>query len=251
MLRRADGPLGALVRHRMGTVVRNSTTTICSSRQELDELARVLEPPLAQKLVEVPNGIPLPTTPTPDERMAARHRLGLDAETTVALYLGELEQRKRPLDAVAAVEATANQGVPVVLLVAGEGPMADELDAHEGNVVRVLGFQPDPTYLFAAADIFLMPSEREGLALALIEAMAHGLAIVASTGPGNPDAIEDAGVLYPVGDIDTLSANLRRLALDPGERLRLGEAARARAEAHFTLDRFLADSRRVFSAAMK
>lgn len=234
----------------MGTVVRHSTT-ICSSRQELDELAGILEASLAQNLVEVPNGIPLPAISTPDERTAARHRLGLGSETTVALYLGELEHRKRPLDAVAAVEATASQGVPVVLLIAGEGPMAAELKARKGNMVRVLGFQPDPTYLFAAADIFLMPSEREGLALALIEAMAHGLAIVASTGSGNPDAIGDAGVLYPVGDIDMLSGSLRRLALDPGERLRLGEAARARAEAHFTLERFLADSHRVFSAAMK
>jgi len=250
LLRRVEGPLGPLLRGRARTVVTRSERTICSSRQELDELAAIVGPALAPKLVEVPNGIPLPAVPTVGERAAARRRLGLDGDTLVALYLGALETAKRPLDAAAAAAQAAGNGAPVVLLVAGDGPLAGEVAAQGGGAVRALGFEPDPSHLLAAADVFVMPSEREGLALALLEAMGHGLAIVASDGPGNPDAIGDAGLLCGVGDVDALAGALVRLAGDPEERRRLGAAARARAEAKFSLDRFLADMRRVFDAAI-
>ncbi len=250
LLRRAGGPPGALVRRRTRTAVAASRRTICSSRQELDELAALVGPALAPKLVEVPNGIPIPPLPSAAERAAARRRLGLDDSATAVLCLGELEPRKRPLDAVAAAEEAARRGAPVVLLLAGEGPLADEVAARAGTAVRPLGFVPDPAPLLAAADVLAMPSEREGLAFALLEAMAYGLAIVASDGPGNPDAVGAAGVLHRVGDIAALTDALVRLGEDPEERRRLGAAARARAEACFSLERFLADMRRIFEAAV-
>jgi glycosyltransferase involved in cell wall biosynthesis len=163
----------------------------------------------------------------------------------VALYLGQLEPRKRPLEAVAAAERAA-AAAPLVLLVAGDGPLAEEVAGHAGPAVRALGFRRDPERLLAAADILVMPSEREGLSLAVLEAMAAGLAPVVSDGPGNPEAVGDAGVVVPVGDVAALASALERLAGDPEERTRLGAAARARAEAEFSIERFLADMRRAF-----
>ena len=250
LLRRLDGPLGVLVRRRARTVVARSVRTVCSSRKELEELTAIVHPALAPKFIEVPNGIPLPPVPTTEERAAARRRLDLGEDILVVLYLGALEEAKHPLDAVTAVAKAAGRGAPVVLLVAGDGPLAGEVAAQGGGAVRALGFEPDPSRLLAAADVFVMPSEREGLALALLEAMAHGLAIVTSDGSGNPNAIGDAGLLCRVGDVDALAGALVRLAADPEERRRLGTAARARAEAKFSLDRFLADMRRVFDAAI-
>ena len=248
LLRRLDGPLGVLVRRRARTVVALGPHGLLLAK-ELEELTAIVHPALAPKFIEVPNGIPLPPVPTTEERAAARRRLDLGEDILVVLYLGALEGQA-PLDAVTAVAKAAGRGAPVVLLVAGDGPLAGEVAAQGGGAVRALGFEPDPSRLLAAADVFVMPSEREGLALALLEAMAHGLAIVASDGSGNPDAIGDAGLLCRVGDVDALAGALVRLAADPEERRRLGTAARARAEAKFSLDRFLADMRRVFDAAI-
>lgn len=250
MLRRVDGMGSRLVRHRVGGAVAAAQRTICSSKSELLDLAGMVDPILVSKLIEVPNGIPLPAVPTADERAVARRQLGLGEDTLVALYLGELEPRKRPLDAVAAAVQAAGHDVSVVLLIAGAGPLAEDVTAQGGDTVRALGFQREPGRLLTAADVFLMPSEREGLALAMLEAMAHGLAIIASDGPGNPEALGDAGLLHRVGDTDALVAALLRLARDPEERRRLGAAARARVEANFALDRFLADMRSIFNAAI-
>ena len=57
------------------------------------------------------------------------------------LYLGQLEPRKRPLDAVAAAELAAARGAPLVLLVAGDGPLAGAVGARAGAAVRPLGYR--------------------------------------------------------------------------------------------------------------
>jgi glycosyltransferase involved in cell wall biosynthesis len=140
-----------------------------------------------------------------------------------------------------------SRGIPAVLLVAGSGPLEVPL-ATRNDSVRVLGFQSDPRPLFAAADVFLMPSEREGLSLALLEAMGHGVAIVASDAPGNLDVVGDAGVLYPTGDVGRLTEILKALATDADGRERLGHSARTRAEKQFSFDGYLAAMRTVFEA---
>jgi glycosyltransferase involved in cell wall biosynthesis len=116
--------------------------------------------------------------------------------------------------------------------------------------VRPLGFRDDPDRLLRAADLLVMPSSREGLSLAVLEAMAHGLPPVVSDGPGNPDAVGDAGVVFPVGDVGALEQALARLTADHEERRRLGKAARVRAEQDFSLERFLADMDAVFEAVL-
>ncbi len=246
LLRRAGGPAGALVHRRLRAAVRGAELTACSSTDERDELLALAGPEVAGRLRLIPNGVTIPPPPDAGERAAVRAELGLEAGDVVALYLGQLEPRKRPLEAVAAAERAAATGAPLVLLVAGEGPLAEEVRSHAGPEVHALGFRRDPERLLAAADILVMPSEREGLSLAVLEAMAAGLAPVVSDGPGNPEAVGEAGVVVPVGDVSALASALERLAGDPEERTRLGAAARARAEAEFSIERFLADMRRAF-----
>jgi glycosyltransferase involved in cell wall biosynthesis len=103
----------------------------------------------------------------------------------------------------------------------------------------------------AAADAFVMPSEREGLSLAVLEAMGHELPVVVSDGAGNPEAVGDAGVTAPLGDVPALAAALRRLAADPAERARLGAAGRERVATKFSVERYLEDMRRVFTEALE
>jgi glycosyltransferase involved in cell wall biosynthesis len=102
--------------------------------------------------------------------------------------------------------------------------------------VRPLGHRDDVPSLLAAADLMVMPSAREGLSFAVLEAMGRGLAMVVSDGPGNPEAVGDAGLVVPVGDRVALATALGALATDAALCERLGAAARDRVRTTFPLD---------------
>ena len=198
-LRRAEGARRAAAVRGLRAAVGAAGATLCTSRAERDELAALLGPGLAARLTVVHNGVALPA-PAPAQRAATRAELGLGEGDVAVLFLGELSERKGVLTAVAAARAAAGRGAPVVLLVAGDGPQADAVAALASPAVRPLGFRRDADRLLAAADIFVLPSTREGLSFAVLEAMAQGLALVVSDGPGNPEAVADAGLVVPAGD---------------------------------------------------
>jgi glycosyltransferase involved in cell wall biosynthesis len=214
-------------------VMSRTRVSICSSQAEADEL-RGLAPNLSAKVRVVLNAALVPALPDQSVRAHARSGLGISEDEVVALYLGELERRKRPLDAVDAAELARAAGAPIVLLIAGRGPQEAEVASRQGSAVRVLGFRDDPQQLLGAADIFVMPSEREGMSFALLEAMGVGLAPVVSTGAGNPEAVGDAGIVVSVGDVAAFARAFTELAEDPGRRAALGNAARARVQSVLT-----------------
>jgi glycosyltransferase involved in cell wall biosynthesis len=273
--RRSHGLRGAVVDRGLTAACRAAAVTVCTSAAERDELAAMLsrvgggtaavgaapqrlglwprsagpkpQPHRAEaaevggvRLEVVPNAV---DPPPPVDRAAVRAELGLADDAVAILYLGQLEARKDPLLAVRAAA-----GIPgAVMLVAGEGPQEADLRAAGA---RMLGFRRDPQRVLAAADVLVMPSRHEGLSFAVIEAMAAGLACVVSDGPGNPEAVADAGLVFPAGDEAALRAALTRLAADAGERSRLAAAARARAAATFSVDGFLTGMGALYAAAV-
>jgi glycosyltransferase involved in cell wall biosynthesis len=98
--------------------------------------------------------------------------------------------------------------------------------------------------------VLVLPSAREGLAMAALEAMAHGVATVVSDGPGNPEAVGEAGVVAPVGEVAAWTDVLVELAADAERRARLGAAARARVAAEFGVERFRAGVAAAYDAAL-
>jgi glycosyltransferase involved in cell wall biosynthesis len=98
--------------------------------------------------------------------------------------------------------------------------------------------------------VFVMPSTREGSSYALLEAMGHGLAIVASDGSGIPEMVGDAGIIAPVGDVTAFAESLARVASDPLHRERLGMSARARVSERFGIDRFTASMRALYDEVL-
>jgi glycosyltransferase involved in cell wall biosynthesis len=248
LMRRLRGPAAAIARRRMRRVLRFASVCVCTSEPELRELRALDE---TARLELVPNGIPLPELVSPEERAAMRAELGLEPNELAVLYLGVLEARKDPLTAARAVRTLADSGESAVLLVAGDGPLRGELGRLSGPAVRPLGFRTDADRLLAAVDMMVMPSEREGLSLAVLEAMGRGVPVVVSDGPGNPEAVGDAGVVVPFGDSAALCEQLRRLAACPDERARIGERGRHRVAELFTIERWEADMRRVFQRALE
>jgi glycosyltransferase involved in cell wall biosynthesis len=96
-----------------------------------------------------------------------------------------------------------------------------------------------------------MPSSREGASLALLAAMGHGLPVVVSDGPGNPEAVGDAGIVAPFGEEHAFAEALAALAADPAERRRIGAAARERVEREFDADSFVKAIERVYEEVLE
>ncbi len=249
-LRRARGASAWLVQRRLRVAIKASARTICSAQDEREDLASVLPPSLQRRLVVVPNGVPVPAPESSERRAEARRSLGLGVGEVAVLFVGQLEERKDPLGAVAAVEAARARGAEVVLLIAGGGPLEREVFAHESAGVRPMGHRDDLENLYAAADLFLLPSYREGMSFALLEAMAHGLAPIVADGTGNAETVGDAGVVFPAGDIVAMSKLLAGLTADQDARARLGAAARERIRAELSVERFLAGTCDQYEAAL-
>ena len=248
-MRRARGASAWLVHHRLRAAIEASVRTICIAQDERDDLASALPPSLQRRLVVVQNGVPMPALAGSARRAEARRSLGLEDEVAV-LFAGQLEKRKDPLGAIAAVEAARARGTGVVLLIAGGGPLEGEVFARAGAGVRPLGHRNDLEDLYLAADLFLLPSHREGMSFALLEAMAHGLAPIVADGTGNVDTVGSAGVVFPAGDTAAMSELLAELAAEPEARARLGAAARERIRAELNVERFLAGTRAQYEAAL-
>jgi glycosyltransferase involved in cell wall biosynthesis len=129
----------------------------------------------------------------------------------------------------------AAPGLRVTLAGPGEPPaQAQALIAAEGERVEWAGYLGPEAKdrLLRSASCLVMPSLSEGLPMALLEAMAYGMAVLATRAGGIPEVVDDGadGLLIDPGDPAAISAGLVRLASDPELRARLGAAARARAE---------------------
>ena len=249
LLRRSVGVPRAAARRGVRAAIAACAATICTSEAERDELAALVGPRLGARLKVVPNTAPAASHPP--ARPEARAALGVPGEERlVALFAGRLEERKDPLVAVDAAQAAAAAGASLVLLVAGDGPLAPAVAARAGPLVHVLGHRDDPETLFAAADVLVMPSWREGASIAVLEAMRAGIAVVVADSPGNRELVGDSGLIVAAGDTSALTDALTRLAGDRELRETLGAAGRARFQARHSPKAFLAATAAVYSEAL-
>ena len=120
--------------------------------------------------------------------------------------------------------------------------------------LKAIGRVPymDMPSLYPQFDVLLFPTIREGMSLALLEAMASGLAVVASDAASNPELIEPGagGLLCPVGEPQAYAAALRRLAADRERVRRMGQHNRQVVESRYTLERMVAGYRAVFERVL-
>ena len=161
----------------------------------------------AHDVAVVPSGVRLPETVGPPD------------DPPHVLYVGRLSEEKGIRELAAATAGLSR-------VVVGDGPL-------RSLVPDTAGFVP-PGELgpyYERASVVVCPSHREGYGVVAREAMAYGRPVVASAVGGLVDAVEDevTGLLVPPGDADALCGALERLLEDVELRLRLGDAARARA----------------------
>ena len=150
----------------------------------------------------LPDGYSNPATDSVRERYAKEGDF-------LCSFVGELSKRKNQIFLVQAVQRLKAQGLPIRLLLAGEGSERETLQAEIAsrgleNDVLLLGQSKEVPAILAATDLYLSASESEGLPFNLMEAMAYGLPIVASDVRGQHDLLlQKPEMLYPAGDMDT------------------------------------------------
>lgn len=191
-----------------------------------------------EKYVTIRSGIELdhfrqPTRP----REAVRAELSIPPDAAVIGTVTRLSPQKAPLDFVKAVARVAEQRPDVLFVVVGDGPLRAEVEsqiAAEGLAARfrLTGLRRDVPDLLHSFDIFALTSLWEGLPRVLPQAMAAGLAVVATAVDGNAEAVEDGvnGILTPPGDPQALADALLRLLDDPALAEEMGVAGRERAD---------------------
>lgn len=193
----------------------------------------------------VPNGIE-PIRPAPADRQAIRAELGIEADVPLLLAVGNIKAEKGYEDLLAAAEQLIATGEhDFHLAIAGEAADKALTDAlrqrtDQGALagrVSWLGRRDDVDRLYAAADIFVLPSRSEGLPMALLEAMSAGLAVVASAVGDVPQVLAaQAGIVAAPGNPKALAESLATLLTDPARRKQLAARARDRIDQRYTAE---------------
>lgn len=252
-LRRSTGVRAKIAAANLRLLVRAATRTICVTETERREAAEVVGRSAADRLELVPLGVAPRSEITEGERSAARSALGIRAQIVVAT-VGALEYPKDPVTAARAAIEAAESGLSLTLLVVGEGRLrarVEEIARDSKGVVRLLGHRDDVPRVLAAADVFLVSSRHEGLPYALLDALAAGLPIIVTDYPGADEAVADAGLIVPCEDVHRLAQALGELANDPKARTMLGNRARARASAAFSLDAMIERTRGIYNEILE
>ncbi|MBP7142228.1 MAG: N-acetyl-alpha-D-glucosaminyl L-malate synthase BshA [Opitutaceae bacterium] len=236
-----------VIRHAL--VHSDAITTVSQFLKE--ETARLIEP--GHDISVVPNffvpGIPARS------RMEVRRKLGLKDSEALVIHVSNLRPVKR-IDLLLEVASRIRPRESFRLLVVAGGD-TKLLLSEVGRLslqdrVIVLENVTSVEDYFAAADLGLITSEYESFCLSILEGMTFGCPTVSTAAGGIPEVIEDGvtGVLRPFGDAQGLATAVERLIGDPGERRRLGDAAKIRATARFSADQIVTAYLSVYREAM-
>lgn len=199
----------------------------------------------AEQLVAIPNGVPTGRVKGTRSRAAVRAELGLTHEVAL-LSTGRLAEQKGLEYLIRAIPLLGPDRYRVRLVLAGDGPLLEPLrrlatDLGVLGEVQFLGFRSDVGDLLSAVDVVVMPSLWEGLSISLLEAMAAGRAVVATSIGSNREVTRNGAVaaLVPPKDPAALAREIRGLVADPGRREALGLLGQQEQRSRYTMGRML------------
>jgi glycosyltransferase involved in cell wall biosynthesis len=211
-----------------------TTTTICVAHSEREAGLRH-RTCRADRTVVIHNGVDVDRPHRPP---------GPPPAPVTLLSVGRMREPKDFITLVRAIAAL--EPGTVRLRIAGDGPDKPALEAEIARLglhpsVELLGTRDDVDELLAAADLFVLSSDSEGLPMSVLEAMAAGLPVVATAVGGIPELVADreTGMLVPPRDTTALAEAIRKIAGDRELRDRLGAAGRRRAQEEFSIERCL------------
>lgn len=232
---------------------------LSQSREDIAVAVRTgLCPP--EKILYLGNGIDVAHfTPSPDTPGPRRHleRFGIGEDDVVVGSVGRLVYEKGFAELFAAAEALTTRHDRLKFVVVGP----EETDQHDAvdparmarlkrrGVVHFAGWQADMKPWYEAMDLFVLPSHREGIPRACMEAAAMACPVVASDIRGCREVVlhEETGLLVPVRDAEALAGAIDRLARDAPRRVQMGRRGRAHVVRNFSQEKVLARLRTFYT----
>lgn len=209
------------------------------------------------KLTVVYEGAEIPALFTEAQRSAARSRWGISGDSPLLGCVGVLLPDKGQEWLIRALAELRRDFPTAKLLLAGDGPCLSELKelAHELGVAEAVlfaGFMKEIESVYAALDIFLLPSFFEALNNSLLAAMAYEIPSIAFNRGALGEIIEHekSGLLVSGPDVSEIYAAAARLLRDTGYARRLGQAARKRVEGNFSAEQMVSGMIRVYEESL-
>lgn len=205
------------------------------------------------------NGVDTQRFGTSEGREELREAWGAGPDDVVFLMAARLVDQKRPQDFIElarqtmAVESVARNRPRALFCVAGDGPKINDLKEQASKLpdpsrMIFLGQCDDIPRVMAASDVFVMTSTKEGFSNALVEALASGLAVIATRVGGNAEAVRDGqdGIIIQPNDREALFRSADTLVTQPERRERFKRRAKERAQA-FSLDAMVRNVEALYS----
>jgi glycosyltransferase involved in cell wall biosynthesis len=198
--------------------------------------------------------------PTSQERADSRRALNISDTDFVISAVGALEQRKghRYLIEAIGVLAARPASSKVKCFIVGQGSIHKVLQGEIAvsrslERIKLLGRVDDPREILWASDVFAMPSLKEGLGVAALEAMASGLPVIASDVGGLREVVKDdsSGFVVPPANAGAIAAAIGRLAESAELRSQMGAAARARVVENYSIETMAARTLALYRACVR
>ena len=231
---------------------RGSFTGVTHSSAVSRKLTEALGPTVP--LVPIPLGVDTAALRAPaEDRLSWRRRHGWDAAAPLVVSVGRIAEMKGAPELLEVARRVLDRNPAVQFAFIGTGPLLDDL-RERARVLRIdcrarfLGFLPDMTSALAASDVYLSTSRYEGFGIAVLEAMAVGLPVVATRIDGLIDLVVEGhtGALSEVGDIDAYAREVLALVERPEERIAKGRAGSNRARELFDISVTVAAYERLY-----
>lgn len=206
-----------------------------------------------ERIEVVYNGVTPPARLDDVERGRIRAALGFGPEDFVIGTVGRFDPIKNLPMLVESIRRVAAGNERVRGLLVGDGPefaAVSQLVSEAGLAGRVMltGFREDARQLAQCMDVFVLSSFSEGTSMALLEAMAAGVATAVTGVGGNPEIVLEGstGWVVPSGNVEALAAALEEAVSDPGKRARFATAGQQRFQAQFTFEAMIDRYRAIY-----
>jgi glycosyltransferase EpsD len=192
-----------------------------------------------------------------ETRRGMRAKLGYGMDDQLLFYAAEFNKNKNQRMLIETLALLKDKFPRARLLLAGDGPQRPDCEALADRLgvrdrVSFLGYRPDIADWLPALDIAVASSFREGLPVNVLEAMACGLPVVATSNRGHRELVSEgkSGWLVPPGDSARMAERVGRLLASPRERASFGAAGRTIASSAYGLDAVMAEMRAIYASIL-